>query len=166
MRCLPTPWPRRCRGLPDLGRKCRRGRQSFPIIVIQEAGLDGFWIDRVLRKEEIESHIVDPASITTARRHRRAKTDQARRRGTGSRAARPQTRRTACLHDGAGARTPRRKIAAVCASTASTGCCSPTYSADPGEQQAFHDAIRSALTDDQGRCAAEFRRSPGWPGSG
>lgn len=53
-----------------------RTGQSFPIIVIQEAGLDGFWIDRVLRKEGIESHVVDPASITTARRHRRAKTDK------------------------------------------------------------------------------------------
>src|SRR5437868_333699 len=52
-----------------------RTGQRFPIIVIQEAGLDGFWIDRVLQKEEIESHIVDPASIATSRRRRRAKTD-------------------------------------------------------------------------------------------
>ena len=49
--------------------------QRFPIIVIQEAGLDGFWIDRVLKKEGIESHVVDPASIATSRRRRRAKTD-------------------------------------------------------------------------------------------
>src|SRR5438034_11281018 len=34
-----------------------RTRQRFPIVVIQEAGLDGFWIDRVLQKEGIESHI-------------------------------------------------------------------------------------------------------------
>jgi transposase len=47
----------------------------FPIIVIQEAGLDGFWIHRVLQKEGIESHVVDPASIATSRRRRRAKTD-------------------------------------------------------------------------------------------
>src|SRR5438034_10096240 len=53
-----------------------RTGQRFPIIVIQEAGLDGFWIDRVLQKEEIESHIVDPASIATSRRRRRAKTDK------------------------------------------------------------------------------------------
>ena len=52
-----------------------RMAQRFPIIVIQEAGLDGFWIDRVLKKEGIESHIVDPASIATSRRRRRAKTD-------------------------------------------------------------------------------------------
>jgi transposase len=49
---------------------------SFPIVVIQEAGLDGFWIDRVLQQEGIESHVVDPASIATSRRRRRAKTDR------------------------------------------------------------------------------------------
>jgi len=54
----------------------RRLRQDFPIIVIQEAGLDGFWIHRVLEQEGIESHVVDPASIMTARRRRRAKTDR------------------------------------------------------------------------------------------
>ena len=48
---------------------------SFPIIVIQEAGLDGFWVHRVLQSEGIESHVVDPASIATSRRRRRAKTD-------------------------------------------------------------------------------------------
>ena len=52
-----------------------RTGKVFPFVVIQEAGLDGFWIDRVLRKEGIESHVVDPASITTSRRRRRAKTD-------------------------------------------------------------------------------------------
>ena len=52
-----------------------RTRKSFPIIVIQEAGLDGFWIHRVLQNEGIESHVVDPASIATSRRRRRAKTD-------------------------------------------------------------------------------------------
>src|SRR6266550_7833267 len=51
-------------------------RKDFPIIVIQEAGLDGFWIHRVLEQEGIESHIVDPASIATSRRRRRAKTDR------------------------------------------------------------------------------------------
>ena len=44
-------------------------------IVIQEAGLDGFWIHRLLLAEGIESHVVDAASIAVARRHRRAKTD-------------------------------------------------------------------------------------------
>ena len=53
-----------------------RTRKSFPVIVIQEAGLDGFWIHRVLQNEGIESHVVDPASIATSRRRRRAKTDR------------------------------------------------------------------------------------------
>src|ERR1700724_1547681 len=34
-----------------------RTGKSFPIIVIQEAGLDGFWIHRVLQNEGIESHV-------------------------------------------------------------------------------------------------------------
>ena len=51
------------------------GGKVHPLIVIQEAGLDGFWIHRLLEQEGIESHVVDPASITTSRRHRRAKTD-------------------------------------------------------------------------------------------
>jgi transposase len=32
------------------------------VIVIQEAGLDDFWIHRVLEQGNIESHVVDPAS--------------------------------------------------------------------------------------------------------
>jgi transposase len=53
-----------------------RTGQRYSIVVIQEAGLDGFWIDRVLQKKGIESHVVDPASIATSRRRRRAKTDK------------------------------------------------------------------------------------------
>ncbi len=58
-------------------REKARGRTGnvFPLIVIQEAGLDGFWIDRVLQNEGVESHVVDPASLATSRRRRRAKTD-------------------------------------------------------------------------------------------
>jgi transposase len=53
-----------------------RTGETFPIIVIQEAGLDGFWLHRVLVDEGIESWIVDPASIATPRRRRRVKTDK------------------------------------------------------------------------------------------
>jgi transposase len=53
-----------------------RTNQLFPLIVIQEAGLDGFWLHRVLQSEGIESYVVDPASIATSRRRRRAKTDK------------------------------------------------------------------------------------------
>jgi hypothetical protein len=53
-----------------------RAGKRFPIIVIQEAGLDGFWIHRVLQGAGIESYVVDPASVATSRRRRQAKTDR------------------------------------------------------------------------------------------
>jgi transposase len=48
---------------------------SVRIAVIQEAGLDGFWVHRLLTANDIASHVVDPASIAMPRRRRRAKTD-------------------------------------------------------------------------------------------
>ena len=61
----------------ELRRKAEvRTGQSYPIITIHEAGLDGFWLHRVLHQEGIESHVVDPASIAMPRRKRRAKTDR------------------------------------------------------------------------------------------
>lgn len=61
----------------ELRRKAQAGTgESYPIITIQEAGLDGFWLHRVLQQDGIESHVVDPASIATSRRRRRAKTDR------------------------------------------------------------------------------------------
>ena len=61
----------------DLKQKAlARTGKSFPIVTIQEAGLDGFWVHRALEQEGIESHVVDPASIATSRRRRRAKTDR------------------------------------------------------------------------------------------
>jgi len=63
--------------LSRLREKCQaRTGRSCRVIVIQEAGLDGFWIHRLLQKEGVESHIVDPASVATSRRRRRAKTDR------------------------------------------------------------------------------------------
>ena len=53
-----------------------RAGASFPIIALQEAGLDGFWVHRVLERAGIESYVVDAASILTSRRRRRAKTDR------------------------------------------------------------------------------------------
>jgi transposase len=53
-----------------------RTGKSFPIVVIYEAGLDGFWIHRVLERDGIESHVVDAASVLTSRRRRKAKTDR------------------------------------------------------------------------------------------
>jgi transposase len=61
----------------DLKRKAReRTGSDYPIITIHEAGLDGFWVHRVLQNEGIESYVVDAASIATSRRRRRAKTDK------------------------------------------------------------------------------------------
>jgi transposase len=61
----------------ELKRKAKaRTGESYPIITIQEAGLDGFWLHRSLQQEGIDSHVVDPASIATPRRRRRAKTDR------------------------------------------------------------------------------------------
>src|ERR1700682_1842870 len=61
----------------ELRRKAEvRTGQSYPIITLQEAGLDGFWPHRVLQQNGIESYVVDPASIAMPRRRRRAKTDR------------------------------------------------------------------------------------------
>jgi len=54
----------------------QRTGENYPIISIQEAGLDGFSLHRVLEQAGVESHVVDPASIATPRRRRRAKTDR------------------------------------------------------------------------------------------
>ncbi len=53
----------------------RRAGRRVQVAVIQEAGLDGFWLHRLLEAKDVESHVVDPASIAVERRHRRAKTD-------------------------------------------------------------------------------------------
>ena len=49
--------------------------ESVGVVLIQEAGLDGFWVHRLLEANAVESHVVDPASIAVPRRQRRAKTD-------------------------------------------------------------------------------------------
>ena len=41
----------------------------------RKAGLDGFWIHRLLESNGMESHVVEPASSAVPRRHRRIKTD-------------------------------------------------------------------------------------------
>jgi transposase len=60
----------------ELKRKAKeRTEIDYPIITIQEAGLDGFWLHRALQ-QGVESHVVDAASIATPRRRRRVKTDK------------------------------------------------------------------------------------------
>ncbi len=68
-------------GLLDLLRRlqakaAKRLGAPVRIVAIQEAGFDGFWIDRLLEAAGIESHVVDPASVAVPRRRRRAKTDK------------------------------------------------------------------------------------------
>jgi transposase len=53
----------------------RRTGRPVEVLVIQEAGLDGFWLHRLLERNRISSRVVDPASIAVNRRHRRAETD-------------------------------------------------------------------------------------------
>ena len=64
--------------LIELREKARvRTGKLYPMVVIQEAGLDGYWVHRSLDQESwIESHIVDASSIAVSRKRRRAKTDR------------------------------------------------------------------------------------------
>lgn len=50
--------------------------EPLPVVVIQEAGLDGFWVHRALTSEGLESYVVDPTSVAVPRKARRAKTDR------------------------------------------------------------------------------------------
>lgn len=53
----------------------RSQRLAGKMIVVQEAGLDGFWVHRLLESHGLESHVVDPASVAVPRRQRRPKSD-------------------------------------------------------------------------------------------
>lgn len=46
------------------------------VVVVYEAGQDGFWIQRALSERGYEALMVDPASIPVERKSRRAKTDR------------------------------------------------------------------------------------------
>lgn len=68
-------------GLLDLIAKAKAKAETasggpVEVIVIQEVGMDAFWLHRALEKEGIESWLVDPASISVPRKRRRAKTDR------------------------------------------------------------------------------------------
>lgn len=54
----------------------RQTGANYKIVIIQEAGLDGFWIHRFLVDKGFESLVVDPASIAMPRRARHVKTDR------------------------------------------------------------------------------------------
>jgi len=69
---------------------------SLNVVVIQEAGLDGFWVHRSLEANDIESHVVGRrVEATTAR-----KDGHDRRRNTAQDIAGLEARGAACLRNG------------------------------------------------------------------
>ena len=54
----------------------RRCGRPVAVVVMQEAGRDGFWVHRLLEAHAVQSLVVDPSSIAVNRRSRRAKTDR------------------------------------------------------------------------------------------
>ncbi len=54
----------------------RAGRTIRRIVLAFEAGRDGFWLARWLRKRGIETHVIHSTSVAVSREHRRAKTDR------------------------------------------------------------------------------------------
>ncbi len=62
--------------LLEILEKERQRLGAVRIVSCYEAGRDGFWLDRFLRAQGIESRIVDSASIEVRRRARRVKTDR------------------------------------------------------------------------------------------
>lgn len=53
-----------------------KGREIRRIAVAYEAGRDGFWLARWLRRHGIDVHVIHPTSVAVSREHRRAKTDR------------------------------------------------------------------------------------------
>jgi transposase len=69
------------RALIELLRRIRakaeqRVGAAVKLVTIQEAGLDGFWVHRLLEQHGVESHVVDAGSIAAPRRQRRPKSDR------------------------------------------------------------------------------------------
>lgn len=54
----------------------RRAGRPVRVVSCYEAGYDGFWLHRWLQAQQIESRVLDPASVEVNRRSRRAKTDR------------------------------------------------------------------------------------------
>lgn len=54
----------------------KAGQTVLRIVLGYEAGRDGFWIARALRRHGIEVYVMHPSSIAVERRGRRAKTDR------------------------------------------------------------------------------------------
>jgi hypothetical protein len=54
----------------------KAGHTIKRIAVAFEAGRDGFWLARWLRKQGIEAYVIHPTSVSVSREHRRAKSDR------------------------------------------------------------------------------------------
>src|SRR6516165_835554 len=52
------------------------GHEIKRIVVVYEAGRDGFWLARWLQARDVEAYVIHPASVAVSREHRRAKTDR------------------------------------------------------------------------------------------
>lgn len=50
--------------------------KSVQVVVVYEAGQDGFWLQRALQARGVATLVIDPASLLMERRLRRAKTDR------------------------------------------------------------------------------------------
>ncbi len=136
--CVAAMSPGYWSALRNFGRKRwrERGRSSLSSSSRRLVSTDSGSI-ACFGKKGIESHVVDPASITTSRRRRRAEDRRDRRRSAGSRAAGTQARRTSGVRDGESAdprgRGPPSPLsraqgadrrAGPDTSIASRGCCS------------------------------------------
>src|SRR5690349_4709813 len=60
----------------DGGEPVEAGREITRTVVAYEAGRDGFWLARWLRRRGIEAYVIHPSSVAVSREHRRAKTDR------------------------------------------------------------------------------------------
>src|ERR1700730_13074106 len=56
-------------------RVAREVGRPVEMISCYEAGYDGFWLHRLLERQGVRNHVIDPASVQVDRRARRAKTD-------------------------------------------------------------------------------------------
>ena len=62
--------------LDDLRRQSRAKANDIKMACCFEAGRDGFWLHRLLTANDVQTWVVEPASILVNRRARRAKTDR------------------------------------------------------------------------------------------
>jgi transposase len=58
------------------GRVGRETGRPVEVITCYEAGYDGIWLHRLLEGHGVRNYVIDPASLQTDRRARRAKTDR------------------------------------------------------------------------------------------